>query len=121
MSVSQVCRADVQMLVELFTHATSFGSLIQVPQDLAEKLPSLVSLSEAKSQNLFAACELERLRALAKQAAILMRSYDIVVANPPYMGAGAMNKLLTGYMKNSYPSARQDLFSCFIDRGFVLA
>lgn len=121
LAAAGVSRADVQMLVELFTHATSFGSLIQVPQDLAEKLPSLVWLSEKISQDLFAASELEHLRVLAKQAATLMSSYDIVVANPPYMGAGVMNKSLTCYAKESYPSARQDLFSCFIDRGFILA
>ena len=111
LAASGVRRADVQMVLELFTHATTLGSLIQVPQDLAEKLPSLVCLSETKSQNLFAACELERLRVLAKQAAILTRNYDIVVANPPYMGSGAMNRLLTCYTKESYPGARQDLFS----------
>ena len=33
-------------LKRLFEHATTFGSLIQVPDELAEKLPALKRLSE---------------------------------------------------------------------------
>ena len=46
----------------------------------------------------------------------LSRSYDVVVANPPYMGAKNMNKWLSGWVKNSYPDVKGDLFSCFMVR-----
>lgn len=42
-----------RQLKRLFEHATTFGSLIQVPEELAEKLPALKLLSEASSQDLF--------------------------------------------------------------------
>ena len=44
---------DLVEMKQLFEHATTFGSLIQVPEGLAEKLPGLRRLSEAGSQDLF--------------------------------------------------------------------
>ena len=46
----------------------------------------------------------------------LGRSYDVVVANPPYMGAKNMNKWLSGWVKDNYPDVKGDLFSCFMVR-----
>jgi hypothetical protein len=44
---------DLTELKRLFEHATTFGSLIQVPEGLASQLPELKQLSEATSQDLF--------------------------------------------------------------------
>ena len=46
----------------------------------------------------------------------LGRSYDVVVANPPYMGAKNMNKWLSGWVKDNFPDVKGDLFSCFMVR-----
>ena len=77
---------DLTELKRLFEHATTFGSLIQVPEGLAEKLPALKQLSEATSQDLFVSEALKRLGPLVQQAELLAAQYDAVVANPPYMG-----------------------------------
>ena len=45
--------SDLTELRRLFEHATTFGSLIQVPEKLAAKLPALKQLSELTSQDLF--------------------------------------------------------------------
>ena len=82
---------DLTELKRLFEHATTFGSLIQVPEGLAEKLPALKQLSEATSQDLFVSDALKRLGPLVQQAELLAAQYDAVVANPPYMGSGGMN------------------------------
>ncbi len=82
---------DLTELKRLFEHATTFGSLIQVPEGLAEKLPALKQLSEATSQDLFVSEALKRLGPLVQQAELLAAQYDAVVANPPYMGSGGMN------------------------------
>jgi hypothetical protein len=44
---------DLTELKQLFEHATTFGSLIQVPEELAKTLPALKHLSEATSHDLF--------------------------------------------------------------------
>ena len=82
---------DLTELKRLFEHATTFGSLIQVPEGLAEKLPALKQLSEATSQDLFVSEALKRLGPLVQQAELLAAQYDAVVANPPYMGSKCMN------------------------------
>ena len=78
--------SDLTELKRLFEHATTFGSLIQVPDDLAAKLPALKQLSEATSRDLFVVDALKRLVPLVQQAEMLVAQYDAVAANPPYIG-----------------------------------
>lgn len=112
---------DLTELKRLFEHATTFGSLIQVPERLAKKLPGLKQLSEVASHDLFVADELSRLWPLVRQAKLLATQYDSVVANPPYMGGGGMNALLKKFTRDHFPDAKSDLFACFIKRGCGLA
>ena len=44
----------------------------------------------------------------------LSRRYDVVVANPPYMGSKNMNKWLGDWVKKHYKDVKGDLFSCFM-------
>ena len=46
----------------------------------------------------------------------LAARYDVVVANPPYMGAKNMNRWLGDWVKQNYPDVKGDLFSCFMVR-----
>ncbi|WP_418349297.1 Eco57I restriction-modification methylase domain-containing protein [Slackia isoflavoniconvertens] len=46
----------------------------------------------------------------------LSRRYDVVVANPPYMGSKNMNKWLGDWVKKHYKDVKGDLFSCFMTR-----
>ncbi|MCK4303759.1 MAG: BREX-1 system adenine-specific DNA-methyltransferase PglX [Candidatus Eisenbacteria sp.] len=112
---------DLAELKRLFEYATTFGSLIQVSEGLAEKLPVLKLLSEASSQDLFVSDALQRLGPLVKQAELLAAQYDAVVANPPYMGSNAMNPLVKKFAKDHFPDAKSNLFACFIERGYTLA
>jgi type II restriction/modification system DNA methylase subunit YeeA len=112
---------DLTELKRLFEHATTFGSLIQVPEELAVKLPALKKLSEATSPGLFVSEALKRLGPLVRQAELLAAQYDAVVANPPYMGSKGMNALVYKLAKNRFPDAKSDLFACFIERSFTLA
>ena len=59
---------DLTELKRLFEHATTFGSLIQVPEGLAERLPALRQLSEATSRDMFVSDALKRLGPLVQQA-----------------------------------------------------
>ena len=112
---------DLTELKRLFEYATTFGSLIQVPEKLAAKLPALKQLSEATSQDLFVSDALTRLVLLLQQAEMLAKQYNAVVANPPYMGGKGMNALVKKFAKDHFPDAKSDLFACFIERGYVLA
>ena len=113
--------SDLEEPKQLFEHASTFGSLIQVPEELAAKLPALRQLSESTSQDLFVSDALTHLAALVRQAEMLAAQYDAVVANPPYMGSKGMNALVKKFAKDHFPDAKSDLFACFIKRGFTLA
>lgn len=44
----------------------------------------------------------------------LTEQYDALVMNPPYMGGGNMNEVLSKYVKDNYEEVKADLFSVFM-------
>ena len=44
----------------------------------------------------------------------LTDQYAAVIANPPYMGGGNMNEVLSDYVKKNYVDSKSDLFSVFM-------
>lgn len=44
----------------------------------------------------------------------LTEKYHALVMNPPYMGAGSMNEVLSKYVKKNYEEGKADLFSTFM-------
>lgn len=112
---------DLTELKRLFENATTFGSLIQVPEGLTKKLPALKQLSVATSQDLFVADELMSLRLLVRQGELLAEKYDAVVANPPYMGAKFYCTALKNLVNESFKAGKADLYSAFTLRNIELA
>lgn len=114
-------KSDLKELLELFEHASTFGSLIQIPQAFAKKLPELESkLNTAlASGDIFAQQSAQELLPLLQQAKLLAKQYDAVIANPPYMGGKGMNPALKDFAKKKFPDSKSDLFSMFIERGFA--
>ncbi len=47
---------------------------------------------------------------------LLAQQYDVVVTNPPYMGASNGSAKLNDYIKKNFPDSKADLFACFIER-----
>ena len=47
----------------------------------------------------------------------LTEKYHALVMNPPYMGSGKMNGVLSKYVKDNYEEAKADLFSVFMEIG----
>ncbi|HHW2553735.1 TPA: BREX-1 system adenine-specific DNA-methyltransferase PglX [Pseudomonas aeruginosa] len=111
---------DLTELKRLFEHATTFGSLIQVPERLAKKLTALKQLSEATSHDLFVADELEKLALLVCQAELLAAQYDAVVANPPYMGSKFYCAALKDLVNTNYEPGKADLYAAFTLRNIQL-
>lgn len=57
---------------------------------------------------------------LVQVAQMLSQKYDVVVTNPPYMGASGMGAKLSDFVKKNYPNSKSDLFAVFIEHGFDL-
>lgn len=117
---ANIAQADLQELLDLFEHSSTFGSLIPIHQAFAKKLPELeTKLNTAlESGDIFAQQSAQELFPLVKQAILLAQQYDAVIANPPYMGGKGMNTALKDFAKKKFPDSKSDLFAMFIERGF---
>jgi len=112
--------SDIAQLIALFEHAKTFGSLIQIPEELVSKLPAIEArLKKVEGSGDLSWMGLKRLQPLIQQAKMLSQKYDAVVANPPYMGSKGMNGALKDFAKKHFPESKSDLFAMFIERGFV--
>ncbi|MGE6607241.1 BREX-1 system adenine-specific DNA-methyltransferase PglX [Halomonas sp. NPDC076908] len=109
-------------LIERFQDAKTFGSLIEVPNELEEPLKALLEeLTElSNSGDMMQKAAAQRLVPIVQQARVLAQRYNAVVANPPYMGSKGMNKALKDYAKNAYPNSKSDLFAIFMEHAFSL-
>ncbi len=63
----------------------------------------------------------EKLKRLQAELEPLSRRYDVVVANPPYMGSSSLGKWMGTWVKKRYLEAYRDLCTSFIDRGFGMS
>ena len=120
---ANIAQADLKELLDLFEHASTFGSLIQIPQAFAKKLSDLeTKLNTAvESGDIFSQQSAQELLPLVKQAKLLAKQYDAVIANPPYMGNGYLNPLLKEFLKKNYIGYEKDLFSTFMIRNLHFA
>lgn len=85
----------------------------EVNQNTQRDLASL-----AGEETIFGGFAAEKLKRLQAELEPPSRRYDVVVANPPYMGSSNMNGWLSGWVKERFPDSKRDLCTCFIERGF---
>ena len=107
-------------LMDAAAHLDECGSLLTVSSDDLEAIArDLASL--AGEGNIFGGSATEKLERLRAEIEPLSRRYDVVVANPPYMGSSNMNGWVSKWVKKNYPIAKNDLCTCFMSRGMVLS
>lgn len=101
-------------LVESLAHLSEIGSLVAPDSnDLAAIGKAIEELSD---RELFADTMRGQLVAAKRQLEALTRTYDVVVANPPYMGSGRFNPFMSKWIKANYPDEKGDLCFAFINR-----
>lgn len=112
----------IPVLLDTFVHAKTFGSLIQIPQELNAQLPALAEGLQQAIQHgdLYAKAAAQDLLPLVEQAKVLGMQFDAVVANPPYMGGKYLTPQLKKFLKDNYDGFEKDLFSAFMIRNFRL-
>ena len=107
-------------LLDCLHDAKEYGSIISVPEYDFELLREFVSEFDAQ-QNIFASGNMEplqeKLQDMIDVGELLARKYEVVVTNPPYMGASGMGEKLSKYVKAKYPDSKGDLFAVFIEAG----
>ena len=117
--------STARALLDGFKNAKEYGSILQPKVTLAEldalqeQLREVDGASDMGSltDQLVAGQIVNVLYPLVEQARMLVQKYDVVVTNPPYMGASGMNARLSDYVKKYYPDSKSDLFAVFIEHG----
>lgn len=118
---SQKLRAGLQSVADDLAGAKEYGSIIDVsPVDFDALLARFEEIRAGDYNDLFEAASrqlaLNTVLPLVRQAQAMAQKYDVVVTNPPYMGASGMSEKLSGYVKTYYPDSKSDLFAVFIER-----
>ena len=102
-----------EALAEELTHLGEVGSLLN-PTD--GDMDALREALDTCSGDLFAINAAERLGQATESCEALRRRFDVVVANPPYMGSSSFNEFMSKWIKKNYPDVKSDLCTCFIER-----
>lgn len=101
-------------LVESLAHLSEMGSL--VAPDGNDLTTIGKAIEELSDRELFADTMRGQLIAAKHQLEALARTYDVVVANPPYMGSSRFNPFMSKWIKANYPDEKGDLCFAFINR-----
>lgn len=106
-------------LLENLAHLGEIGSLFQPS---AEDIAALeADLIDTVGDNLFTSHANSEVERALTTCRALARRFDVVVANPPYMGSSSFNPFISKWVKKHYPDSCKDLCTAFIERGYALA
>ena len=104
----------MQTILTQLYDAKEYGSILTItPQDwdaLYARFDEVADESSFHRESIR-----KKLLPLVRVAQTLAQKYDVVLTNPPYMGASNMNSDLSEYVKKYYPDSKSDLFAVFIE------
>ena len=115
---------QIKGLLDTFKDAREYGSILNVDACDWDVLNSFVNDLGTTGQISFESVGSEEtqesLQKLVRVARNLGQKYDVVVTNPPYMGASNMNATLGKFIKDNYADYKSDFFSAFIVKSSAL-
>lgn len=118
-AVDYFCNGDAKLTTAMDTiirelhDAKEYGSILSVtPQDWSALYDRFAEIAE--DINMSRETALRELLPLVQVAEALAQKFDVVVTNPPYMGAANMNPKLNDFIKKNYADYKSDFFSAFV-------
>lgn len=110
---ANVDRKELEDAFDLMKDADSLGSIMrfEISQDTREHLVEAVNAYDAEPKYAEA---FKNLIDGFRLILALTEHYHALVMNPPYMGGGKMNSVLSKYVKDNYEAGKTDLFSVFM-------
>ena len=119
-----IAMLQIQGLLDTFIDAKEYGSLLNVDDYDWELLNKFMNNIGMAGQLSFDTVGIEdtqdQLRLLVEIGAVMAQKYDVIVTNPPYMGASGFNAKISEYVRENYLDSKSDLFSVFIEKGISL-
>ena len=116
-------RTTIQELVDTFQYGKTYGSLITIDQVLYSRLAELqieIRDKGASGDGLEIMAKRE-IRPLLEVALAMGCQYDVVVANPPYIGKRQQNAQTKLFLIEKFKGFDRDLFSAFFERNIQYA
>jgi len=99
---TEMLTGKIQQLAKMFENADTYGSLID-----AQEIAGLdEAIDEFSGVIGFNGEQLERVMRLYR---ILSQKYDVVCTNPPYLGSGRFNSVLSEFVNSRYKDEKSDL------------
>lgn len=118
MGSNQTMVKELSEALQLMNHADTLGSIMKF--DLSESTRNTVMIRVLEYEEQMANGEIvtEENRQLLPYMRIILALTDHYAAlcmNPPYMGSGRFDDVLSKYVKDNYEQSKADLFSVFMD------
>lgn len=112
---------DLIIIKKMFSEAKEYGSILNIPSMRYEVvLDRITDIQNSFVDDVFQIeyrdIAVEKLQPLIKQAMIMSQKYDVVVTNPPYMGASGMSPILSEFVKKHYPESKSDMSTVFMEK-----
>jgi hypothetical protein len=111
---------ELRQVHQFRENVSAFGSLIQPILSLVEIIELKSRLASLKLDDLQLGHTHAKVLRVLDQAEMLSPRYQIVVANPPYMGSNKFNAKLKLMASDGYKEGKADLYSCFLLRNLRL-
>lgn len=112
--------STAKYIIQTFHDAKEYGSIIDVEKrdydSLKNNLTAWKENHEATFENVLVESDVDDLLPLIEITKVMSEKYDVVVTNPPYMGASGMGEKLGNFVKKNYPDSKSDLFAVFIEK-----
>ena len=111
---ANVDRKELEDAFDLMKDADSLGSIMrfEISQDTHEHLIEAVNAYDAEPKYTEA---FKNLIDGFRLILALTENYHALVMNPPYMGGGNMNGVLSKYVKDNYKNGKADLATVFVE------
>lgn len=118
-------KMQLEGLLDTLTDAKEYGSILNVESYNWDLLRRFVAAEDTAGQismdSVGVEDTAEQLNRLIDIGQTMAQKYDVVVTNPPYMGASNMNQCLSTFIKDNYADYKSDFFSAFIVRCSAMA
>lgn len=103
--------AEAIMLID---HADTLGSIMKF--DISDRTRNIINVRlEDYEQQDFLPEPIQQALPYIRIILALTDKYAAICMNPPYMGSGRFDSVLSKYVKDNYPRSKADLFSVFMD------
>ena len=113
-------KLQITGLLDTMVDAKEYGSILNVENydwELLQRFAeSIYDAGQMSLDTIGIDQTQEQLLALIEITYVMAQKYEIVVTNPPYMGAGNIGHKTMAYIKSNYFQGRTDLFAVFIKK-----